>query len=217
MTFHKNREDLTGKIFGDWTVLNAAPTPKYGHTRWFCQCKCGAICIVLSINLKRCFSTNCNQCAIFKKSKHRMSNSKTYSTYLQMIERCHRETHNSYHNYGGRGITVCQRWRESFFNFLEDMGEKPEGMSIERIDNDQGYSKANCKWSTWKEQCRNKRNSIRDGDVYNDWIVSNKIHNEKKYLMECMFCKRERIVWSCNVRKLRNCICRKKDNINENI
>jgi hypothetical protein len=99
--------------------------------------------------------------------RHGLSHTKEYITWKMMIQRCYNENDSNYPNYGARGIRVCLRWRESFLNFYADMGLKPVGKSLDRIDNDGDYTPQNCKWSTPKEQIHNTR--PKTARVFVDW------------------------------------------------
>jgi hypothetical protein len=90
-----------------------------------------------------------------------------YDIYLDMLGRCRRRTHHAYARYGGRGITVCGRWQESFWHFVEDVGERPEGHSMDRIDNDGPYGPENFRWATASEQMKNRRPSAYTGLRHN--------------------------------------------------
>jgi len=91
------------------------------------------------------------------REKHDMWGTREYSTWHNMKLRCYNSNSIRYKDYGGRGIFVCRRWRSSFKNFYRDMGSRPKGLSIDRIDNNKGYGKWNCKWSTAKEQRNNQQ------------------------------------------------------------
>lgn len=90
---------------------------------------------------------------------HGMSYKKIYKVWSYMLTRCHNENCKAYPNYGARGITVCERW-QIFANFYADMGEAPDGMTLDRIDNDKGYNKRNCRWVSRAEQLKNTRRSV---------------------------------------------------------
>ena len=160
--------DLTGVRFGLLTVIkyDGVVTSKGGHKarKWICKCDCGKEISAYSNNLKPGKSKSCGCVHRFSESGvkkiHGMSKDPTYNTWSSMKSRCGNRNIPGYDNYGGRGITVCRRWEESFDNFLHDMGERPEGKSLDRIDNSKGYDKENCRWAGIKTQARNKRNNV---------------------------------------------------------
>lgn len=141
----------------------------YSHRTIVCRCDCGTIktfqmSSVLNGAIKSCgcYSAKMAGDRVRKRNtKHGKSTTPEFEIWCAMKKRCLNSNHKSYHMYGGRGISVCDRWINSFSYFLEDMGVRPSSnYSIERVDNNLGYFKENCKWATKKEQCRNVRNNV---------------------------------------------------------
>ena len=159
-------KDLTGHKINRLTVLKRVENDINNNTRWLCRCDCGNEVIVIGDNLRRGTTKSCgcyNRETLSKaryKHGHSDPSNKTYNSWRAMIQRCDNPKNNRFFAYGGRGIRVCQEWYK-FENFLADMGERPNGKSIDRIDVDLDYCKSNCKWSTPKEQANNRRNSKR--------------------------------------------------------
>jgi hypothetical protein len=158
--------DLTGRVYGRLTVISCAGQQDRARIKWKCRCSCGSEVSISGTEL-RCGDTKSCGClrvetTIKRLTKHGAASSKaktaTYATWQRMIQRCSNPNAGNWKHYGGRGIEVCERWQD-FGNFVADMGEKLPGKSIERVDNDAGYSPENCIWADRKTQSRNKQNT----------------------------------------------------------
>ena len=155
--------DITGQRFGLLVAVCCVGKTQRGHSLWQVSCDCGGSKVVLSNNLLRGATKSCG-CRLGPLTHGHTSKkiggskvSPTYSTWIAMRCRCDYPSHKHYHNYGGRGIRVCKRWRK-FENFLEDMGERPVGMTLDRKKGWLGYTPSNCRWATREEQANNPTN-----------------------------------------------------------
>lgn len=147
------RLDLTGMRFGKLMVIRRAPN-NGEKILWYCQCDCGRRSKVYTGNLRRGRTKGCG-CQIVHQT-HDMSYTSTYRIWAGMKQRCLNPRSHAWKYYGGRGIVITKRWLK-FENFFADMGERPPRLTIERTNNEKGYSKRNCIWATRSQQQHNKR------------------------------------------------------------
>jgi len=169
--------DLKGKKFGYLTVIRKDGTTKDGNVIWLCKCCCGKETKVASSNLVRNFITSCGckrSKTISEKNKtHGKSRSRIYLLWSRIKVRCDKVTCSQYKNYGGRGITYDRSWEkfEPFYQWAINNGYQ-DNLTIERINVDGNYCPENCKWITFKEQARNKRNTYRVKYKNKEYCVS---------------------------------------------
>lgn len=157
------KEITIGQKFVRLTILKLAEKDKNSNKRWFCKCECGNERKILQNNLTRGKTKSCgclNKEVVKNRfTTHEMSNTRIYKSWASLLQRCNNSNATAYKGWGGRGITVCKSWYK-FINFYKDMGNSyRDDLQIDRIDNNKGYFKENCKWSTSIEQNNNKRDN----------------------------------------------------------
>jgi len=165
---HHRAKDITDLKVGFLTVTHYVGS-NGRRSLWEARCVCGNTVTLPASELQKQHNRGVEaSCGCRRKESigrrnrtHGMSFDDAYAVYRSMLARCSNPNHQAWHNYGGRGITVCDRWKESFQNFWADMGPTYEkGLTLERLDNEQGYSIENCSWETPKHQARNKRDNV---------------------------------------------------------
>ena len=154
-----------GRRYGRLVVLAYAGTVGRRNTVWTCRCDCGVVKDIYTISLHGGTTKSCGCLRVERMTTHgeaargngKDRTSKEYRAWISMKVRCCNPASTFYSYYGGRGITICDRWLNSFENFFSDMGVRPQNCTLDRVDTNEGYTASNCRWATWQTQARNKR------------------------------------------------------------
>jgi hypothetical protein len=155
----KTSEIKPGSVFGMLTVVDRDPAASSKDTYWNCLCECGNSKSIRGMSLRNGVTKSCGCYRDNFMKTHGMYDTPTYSVWVNMVQRCTNTKHTNAKRYSLRGITVCESWL-NFENFLADMGERASGQTLDRIDNDKGYCKENCRWTDAKTQMRNTRRNV---------------------------------------------------------
>lgn len=151
------KKDLSGMICGLLTVVSHAGQNSYGQSLWHCKCKCGTVKVLGSVQLRRGQTRSCGCERYSTVRKHGRYLAPEYRSWAEAKSRCFNPKKRGFKYWGGRGITMCDRWKNCFAAFFEDMGPRPAGTTLDRIDNDGNYEPGNCRWATRDQQSANQR------------------------------------------------------------
>lgn len=199
---------MVGNKFFKWTVLSQVIKPDQSYKSWQCVCDCGTFQVIPSHTLKAGKSKQCRKCAFHR---HNQSKTNTYKIWAGIINRCTNQNSSIYHRYGGRGIKVCERWLK-FENFIEDMGERPPKLELDRINNDGNYEPLNCRWVDDKTNVNNRNlKDIMPGNKFGKWLVLERVsHKPDHWYYTCRCdCGTEKIIAGGELRRSRTTQCKK--------
>ncbi len=161
--------DITGEVFGNITVIGRSQRKSPAGALWDCQCVCGGATTTTSLKLRSGHTQSCGckraTVSATLNLRHGEANkTATYRSWKEMRQRCLNPNSDKWKWYGGRGVSICDRW-DSFENFLKDMGDRPKGCSIDRVDHDWNYEPSNCRWATPTQQAETNRGCFVPGSI----------------------------------------------------
>lgn len=178
---YSQRIDMTGQRFGRLVVLTVAGYNNDKRVTWNCLCDCGGTVIVSGKYLRSGRTGSCGclrrERASLLNAKHGMHGTSTWQSWISMRNRCYNKNQKGYADYGAKGVVVCERWRNSFVDFIVDMGKRPEGMTLDRINPFGNYEPSNCRWATPLMQSNNRRRQTKAKSMIRLLIAESRINH----------------------------------------